>query len=759
MEFFATCPAGFEHILANELQALKTPGIRPLQGQVAFTGSLADAYRVCLWSRLASRVVLVLDRFVAGSSHELYAGTLNVEWESHLLPNSTYSIDASGTNNQLKDTRFVALRAKDAVADRLAAHGIRAATDPKNPDVRIAVRVSRGHATIGIDLAGSPLFNRSYERRSSSKGLRPDYAAALVALGEWSAEYIPQNPAFLALASYPDPLLVEAALVAAHHAPGLSRARWGFSKWAQHDEEAWQELLHEAQLAKRQDITCAFAYRSFSKGVSRAKNTLRTLGINAEIHPFIHAEDVQGKSTLLCADLSDLRQHEMAKETSWLQILAQMAQDSKPRNLCVAARDKLSEAYLNCQSSSATTSMLGRDPLELLAFKDLGEQKPLTTVEISQGVHVPVLVPASEQFAARLKKVAKARAKWARREDVSCYRIYDSDLPDYAVTLDLFQGTNPTTGELDGRRWLQIYEYAAPKGVDETLARSRLMDVLAIAPQILGVAGEDTFLRVRKRDRGGSQYASETQSVQPPYRQRKDGRVTPPEGAHLIDEGGLVFEVNFQSRMDCGIFLDHRDTRGMLREMAKQTKGSKRFLNLFAYTGTATCYAADGGMKYTTTVDLSRPSLDWARRNMARNGFTGREHEYVQADVVSWISEQRRTKNRWDLVFCDVPTFSNSNRMGKRSFDVQRDHAELLIGVSRLLTRNGTCVFSCNLRTFRPDEAALAKAGVTIEDITSQTIPEDFQRNKRIHHAYLVKRVPMESWPSAAMLVERSANN
>lgn len=744
MEFFATCPAGFEHILANELQTLKTPGIRPLQGQVAFTGSLADAYRACLWSRLASRVVLVLGRFGAGSSDELYAGASNIEWESHVPPNSTFAIDASGTNNQLKDTRFVALRTKDAVADRLAKHGVSAATDPKNPDMRIAVRVSRGHATAGIDLAGNPLFNRGYERRSSSKGLRPDYAAALVALGGWGMEDISQYSAFLALASYPDPLLVEAALVAARYAPGLSRTRWGFSKWAQHDQEAWQKLLQEARLAKRQDAPCAFAFRSFSKGVSRAKNTLRALGIDADIHPFVRAEDLQAESSLLCADLSDLRQHETAKETSWLRTLAKMAYESRSRSLCVAARDKLPEAYLNCPCTLATASMLGRDPLELLAFKELGGQEPLATVEISQGVHVPVLVHASEQFAARLKKVAKVRAKWAKREDVSCYRVYDSDLPDYAVTLDLFQGTNPTTGEPDGRRWLQIYEYAAPKGVDETLARSRLMDVLAIAPQILGVAEENTFLRVRKHDRGGSQYASETQAAQPPYRQRKDNKVLLPEGAHLIDEGGLVFEVNFQSRMDCGIFLDHRDTRGTLREMAKQTKGSKRFLNLFAYTGTATCYAADGGMKHTTTVDLSRPSLDWARRNMARNGFTGHEHEYVQADVVSWISEQRRTKNRWDLVFCDVPTFSNSNRMGRRSFDVQRDHAELLIGVSRLLTHNGVCVFSCNLRTFKPDEATLAKAGVTIEDITKQTIPEDFQRNKRIHHTYLVKRVPLE---------------
>jgi len=177
----------------------------------------------------------------------------------------------------------------------------------------------------------------------------------------------------------------------------------------------------------------------------------------------------------------------------------------------------------------------------------------------------------------------------------------------------------------------------------------------------------------------------------------------------------------------------------MIREMAKKTKGSKRFLNLFAYTGTASCYAADGGCKHTTSVDLSRPSLDWARRNMGQNGFTGPEHEYVQTDVTRWVGEQRRTKNRWDLIFCDVPTFSNSKGM-RGSWDVQRDHAELLIGVSRLLTRAGVALFSCNLRTFRPDVGKLGRAGVTIEDITPQTIPEDFSRSPKIHHCYLVRR-------------------
>ena len=250
--------------------------------------------------------------------------------------------------------------------------------------------------------------------------------------------------------------------------------------------------------------------------------------------------------------------------------------------------------------------------------------------------------------------------------------------------------------------------------------------MLAIVPPLLDIEPRNIHVKVRTHSRGGSQYAQD---------ERSRGR------ADVILEGGLEFEVNLGERLDTGIFLDNRETRALLREMAKPGEGGpKSFLNLFAYTGTASCYAADGGAASTTTVDLSATYLDWARRNMARNGFEGDEHEFVQADVLRWVAEQRHGRRRWDLVFCEPPTFSNSARMRKRAFDVQRDHAQLLIDVSRLLNPGGTCVFSCNLRSFKPDAETLGKAGVAIEDITQQTIPEDFARNPRIHRCFLVTR-------------------
>lgn len=345
-----------------------------------------------------------------------------------------------------------------------------------------------------------------------------------------------------------------------------------------------------------------------------------------------------------------------------------------------------------------------------------------TTIDVGQGAPVPVLLAASEQFANRLKKNARMRRKWARREGVSCYRVYDADLPDYAAAIDLYEGEDRSG--MPGR-WLVVAEYAAPSTVDAEIARARMEDMLALAPRILDVDPEHVFARTRLQARGGSQYGRQDS--------RREAR------GIAIREGGLTFEVDFTSYLDTGIFLDHRATRGLVRQRVRELSPC-RFLNLFAYTGTATCYAADGGATETVTVDLSNTYLDWAERNMEANGFTGPEHHYVRHDVLDWIEWQVGTRNRWDLIFCDPPTFSNSSKMGRRTWDVQRDHVYLLEGLTRLLTRGGEAIFSCNLRNFRPDLRALDRAGVALEDITASTIPEDFARNHKIHHCYVVRR-------------------
>jgi 23S rRNA (guanine2445-N2)-methyltransferase / 23S rRNA (guanine2069-N7)-methyltransferase len=224
---------------------------------------------------------------------------------------------------------------------------------------------------------------------------------------------------------------------------------------------------------------------------------------------------------------------------------------------------------------------------------------------------------------------------------------------------------------------------------------------------------------VRRRQAGPSQY----------------GKLAGQGQGHEVREGNCRFLVNFTDYLDTGLFLDHRPTRQMIQEMS----GGRRFLNLFGYTGSATVHAARGGAAETVTVDMSRTYLDWARRNLALNGFSeGPMHRLVQADCLDWLAQ---TEERFDLIFLDPPTFSNSKSM-TGTFDVQRDHVELLRQTSRLLEKDGVLLFSNNFRRFKMDREALSE--LLIEDITAQTIPQDFSRNPRIHNCWRIRAVKSE---------------
>ena len=636
MEFVATCPKGFESLLAGELHSLGAEGVRPLVGQVSFTGSLADAYRCCLWSRLASNVTLVLARVGAANADQLYEGLSAIPWEDHVAPGATMAIEARGTNEQLRNTQFVALRSKDAVADRLLARmGARPLVNTDAPDVGIVVRLSRERALVGIDLTGEPLFNRGWESAAAGRGRlaprRPDYAAALLEAGCWFRDVRHGSPVLVDLFPGTGSVAVEAASQALDRAPGLLRVRWGFSRWAGHDADAWDALAAEAAdraAAGAENSVELLLCDSRPGAEAAARRALRAAGMDVEprfLSPGELAAAVGDGSPLLVADLAWPQPDDLASGAEALSLFSAgvgAVAGHDGAGVVALSPDDAADAAAGGEPAEAIDVILGRDEATIRCYDpmSLSAEHPLVQLRGGAG-SVPVLVGASDQFAARLTKVAKLRAKWAAREDVSCYRVYDADLPDYAVSIDLYRGS-ATPG-----RWLYVSEYAAPKDVDAGLARRRLLDVLAIAPRVLDVDPANVHVRVRTRARGGSQYADGGREGRGAARdgmardtrpaRRRDGRVELPRGAHLVDEGGLTFEVNFSERLDCGLFLDHRETRSLVRELMKRTPGGS-FLNLFAYTSTASCYAADGGAGLTTTVDLSRPSLDWARRNMER---------------------------------------------------------------------------------------------------------------------------------------------
>lgn len=855
-EFYASCPEGFETALADELRGMELRQVRPLKGRVAFAGSPADAERACLWSRLASRIFVVLGRFACADAEDLYEATRSIAWERILRAGATIAVTARGTNDELRNSHFAALRVKDALCDRmLEVEGRRPNVDTDDPDARISLTLRGNRASIQLDLSGDPLFKRlprEATRTHAAHVLRPDYAALACAQGNWqeicsaaltntkdamrdedtaaSADgSVPANGSVAADGSVPAgstaerpaptlPVLIdaccagggvvlEAASILADRAPGLERRNWGFQSWSEHDAATWRELLNEAdrraELAKGR-VARIVATDPSGDAVACARRILKAAGLadrvifaqpdldkisrklmmpaccGGEPRGFVFLDTTEAAISKMSrvldlatslhagacgadpvrAMLSTMPTVALTRDDLLIRTLGEPA-----RSLRVMPNNEEAEFFIFSAANGAISAgegnvaAEGSTPADDAVESNVAPSPATILIDLGDGKPCPVLIPESEQFARRLRKVAKLRRKWAQREGVTCYRVYDADLPDYSAAIDLYEGSATTPG-----RWLVIAEYAAPREVDPSLAEARLLDILTLAPRILQVDPDNVFAKARIRSRGGSQYGKQAGGTSPSGQHGKGGKPRggrggsasnrPSQGAGsgtpsdirtrrlpLIEEGGLTFAVNFNDYLDTGIFLDHRITRGLVREHAR---GKRFFLNLFAYTGTATCYAADAGVEETVTVDLSNTYLDWAERNMEQNGFVGPDHHYVRADVMSWIRDMRQTRNRWDLIFCDPPTFSNSSKMGRRTWDVQRDHVELLVGLSRLLSREGEAIFSCNLRTFRPDIEELARAGVVLTDITDETIPEDFARNKKIHHCYLVKRYTSE---------------
>jgi 23S rRNA (guanine2445-N2)-methyltransferase / 23S rRNA (guanine2069-N7)-methyltransferase len=254
-----------------------------------------------------------------------------------------------------------------------------------------------------------------------------------------------------------------------------------------------------------------------------------------------------------------------------------------------------------------------------------------------------------------------------------------------------------------------VQEYAPPRSIDPDKAQARLLDALAAIPVALGVAPDKVVIKRRERQAGSKQY--ERQATQGQFME--------------VSEGGVRLLVNLTDYLDTGLFLDHRP----LRLRIQQGAAGKRFLNLFCYTATATVHAAKGGARSTTSVDLSKTYLDWARRNLSLNGFSDK-NRLEQGDVMAWLEADR---GEYELIFIDPPTFSNSKRM-EGVFDVQRDHVHLLDLAMARLARGGVLYFSNNFRKFQLDDSLVERYAV--EEISAQTIDQDFARNAKIHRAW-----------------------
>ncbi|HHT7529990.1 TPA: bifunctional 23S rRNA (guanine(2069)-N(7))-methyltransferase RlmK/23S rRNA (guanine(2445)-N(2))-methyltransferase RlmL [Raoultella planticola] len=694
---FASTARGLEELLKTELEALGAVDCQVVQGGVHFQGDTRLLYQSLMWSRLASRIMLPLGQCSVYSDLDLYLGVQAIPWTEIFTPDATFAVHFSGLNDEIRNSQYGALKVKDAIVDSFTRKNLpRPNVDRENPDLRINVWLNKETAHISLDLSGEGLHLRGYRDGTGMAPIKETLASAIVMRSGW----VPGTPLLDPMCGS-GTLLIEAAMLATDRAPGLHRGHWGFNGWLQHDDAVWKEVKAEAQTRARKGLA-AYESRFYGSDVDarvieRARSNARRAGVG-ELIAFEAKDVAQLSNPLPKGPYGTVISNPPYGERL----------ESEP---ALIALHSLLGRTMKTQFGGWNLSLFSASP-ELLSCLQLRADKqfkakngPLDCVQ--KNYHLAEndgsgAVSLAEDFANRLRKNLKKYEKWARQEGIECYRLYDADLPEYNVAIDRY-------GE-----WVVVQEYAPPKTVDAHKARQRLFDIIAATISVLGIAPNKLVLKTRERQKGKNQYQKMAE-----------------KGDFLeVQEYNARLWVNLTDYLDTGLFLDHRIARRMLGQMSK----GKDFLNLFAYTGSASVHAGLGGARSTTTVDMSRTYLEWAERNLRFNGLTGRAHRLMQADVLGWL---RESDEQFDLIFIDPPTFSNSKRM-EDAFDVQRDHLRLMTDLKRLLRKGGTIMFSNNKRGFRMDHDGLAQLGLKAQEITQKTLSQDFARNRQIHNCWLI---------------------
>lgn len=693
-QYLVLTSKGLEGLLEQELHQLGLTDTRQTVTGVWINANIKDIYKVCLWSRLGTRVLYQLTEGKVESAEDLYQLTQQVPWHETIREDASIAVDFVGTNRAINNSQFGALKVKDAIVDMmLEKTGKRPFVERKQPDLGIQCRLRNNKLGVFIDLSGPSLQQRGYRKEQGKAPLKEHLAAAMVMrsgfLGSDKREFV---DGFCGSGT----IVIEAAQMAANMAPGLSREYWGFRGWIGHRDKPWKEALDQAKAA----LTSLDGYRFFGsdtnpKLIDKARENAERAGVaDAIVFRKADATSIKpnGKSELV-SFVSNVPYGERIGELPVL----------------LATFFKLGNS-LKTHFGGASLTLLTADEAQLRGLKLVRKRNnklqngPLDCVLNHYEVEFEDVSQLSGDFANRLKKSAKQIDKWARQQELEAYRVYDADLPEYNVAIDRYADH------------LVIQEYAPPKSIDPVKARQRLLDVILQAPEVLGVEPHKVHLKVREQQKGKNQYQVMDKS--------KNELEVREHNARLL--------VNLDDYLDTGLFLDHRKTRQLVAGMAE----GKRVLNLFAYTGSVSVFCALAGAETVTTVDMSRTYLNWAKDNFKLNRLTGRRYDFVQADCLQWIEDGDET---FDLIFIDPPTFSNSKRMDK-SFDVQRDHVQVLTSLVKRLSEDGVIVFTNNKRHFKMDLEALAQAGLYAECLSKKTLPKDFSRNPHIHNSWKVTR-------------------
>jgi 23S rRNA (guanine2445-N2)-methyltransferase / 23S rRNA (guanine2069-N7)-methyltransferase len=605
--------------------------VRTASRGVAFEGGAKTAYAACLELMTASRILVELTSGPAPDEEDLYRLALDHPWETVFNASASFACRVTGVPRD-KDPRYANLKLKDAVADRFnKVQGQRPSVDRRSPDIRVETRWNGRTATVYLNLSGPPLHERGYKLERTKASLRETTAATILALAEWP-RIAAEGGGFVDPMCGSGTLLAEAAMMAAGLPPGVRRKNWGFKAWKAHDERLWADMLRDATIRYGEGLERVpriLGLDNNDDALRIAKANLRRAGLNTVVR--LEKKDIITDSIdnwprtergLVCADPP----YGHRIETDPAPLYAALGESFRSLGplwrMALLAPDKQTASASHLRAEEYYSTVSGGMDLILAVYDRHGGvprsatprpapptvDRPAAQVSDSENAPTPPPDPKAPSLKKTLVRNIAALSKWADKTGVTSYRIWDSDMPEFNAAVDWYEG-----------RWLHVQEFAPPGKVPPEKSRRRLHTLLSILQECTGI--DDDHLYLKTRQRGIRPY----------------GKMADKKDKLIIKENGARFFINLTDYLDSGIFLDHRPTRALIRDRI----GTGRFLNLFAYTGTASVMAGLGGASKTVSVDVSNTYLDWGKENIRLNRLDESRHMFVRSDAFAFLKGSR----------------------------------------------------------------------------------------------------------------------
>jgi 23S rRNA (guanine2445-N2)-methyltransferase / 23S rRNA (guanine2069-N7)-methyltransferase len=721
LKLFITGHKGFETPLFHELRDIlhdTDAKLNKVYGGVEIEASIEAVYQICLHSRLTNRVFCELLQTRVEDESELYQAVYQIDWSQHMQARNSLAISATVSSSELTHNQYVALKAKDAIVDQFRENcGSRPVVERKQPDLQIHINIHRNQASISLDLSGDSLHRRGYRQQHSGAPLKEHLAAALLVQAGWKKD---TSERLIDPMCGSGTFVIEAAMIAANIAPGLERSYFGFLRWQQHQPELWAECMAKARaMIKPTSEVCVFASDYDDTALQIARDNAERAGVS-EMITFSHQQISEltlatspHKSLVICNPPYGKRLNSEQELGDLYDDLGNCLQRHHPARLAIISANP--DVLHRLKMNRVSRKQVYNGPIECL-FAIYDNEVANESPEIISSKVAAIDDQTAQPLRNRLNKNARHLQRWARKNSISCYRLYDADLPEFSFALDRYQSAITPSIE-----WFHLQEYQAPATIDSDKARTRIELARQVVAEVFSISEDRLFSKIRSRQRGQAQY------------QKQDD-----QGEFFqVREGDAWLLINLSDYLDSGLFLDHRITREMVR---RQVKG-KSVLNLFCYTGAVGVQAGLGGASSVVNVDMSATYLKWAAENHALNQLSDESrYQFLRADIMHLLASPDRFSidQEYDLIFLDPPSFSNSSSM-QQTLDIQRDHSVLLQQSMRLLAKDGVLIFSTNRRGFKLSSEI--EQDYQVQDITPATIPEDFKRSRGIHRCWEISHV------------------